>query len=189
MKILIILFAAGILCWTALAFTVYLKEEMTPEPQAADCIIVLGAKVNPNREPAVSLERRLKKAGEVYFSGLAPYIIVCGGQGSDEPCTEAEAMRDWLVHKGVPEEAILLEDKSTSTEENLANARVIMEEHGLKTCIVTTNAYHLTRALWIARDAGLDAQGAAALNNKTLITRTRLRYREAVSWVLYFLGI
>ena len=188
-KIILILGLIGIFCWTALAFAVYVKEELTPEPEEADCIIVLGAKVNPDRSPSVSLERRVVKALQVYEKGLAPYIIACGGQGSDEPCSEAEAMWDWFMANGVPEDAILLDDTSTSTEENLANAKAIMESNGLKTCIITTNAYHLTRALWLAKDAGLDAQGAAALNNKTFITRTRMRYREAVSWVFYFLGI
>lgn len=180
---------AGLLFWIALAVAVFIKEETTPEPGPADCIIVLGAKVNPDGVPSVSLQRRLEKALECYEKGLAPYIIVCGAQGADEPSTEAAAMKKWLVEQGVPENAVIEEDRSRSTEENLANAKEIMDEMGLKSCIVTTNAYHLTRAMWIAADAGLEAQGAAALNNITLQTRLRLRMREAISWVLYFLGI
>ncbi|MBQ3222893.1 MAG: YdcF family protein [Clostridia bacterium] len=188
-KIVLIGGLAGIVCWVALATAVFIKEETTPEPGKADCIIVLGAKVRPEGDPSTALLRRLEKALECYEKGLAPAIIVCGAQGADEPCTEAEAMKKWLVEQGVPPEAVIEERESTSTEENLANAKAIMEEKGMRTCIVTTNAYHLTRAMWIAGDAGLDAQGAAALNNITLQTRVRLRMREAVSWVLYFLGI
>ena len=180
---------AGIVCWVALATAVFIKEEITPEPGSADCIIVLGAKVRPDRQPSTALLKRLEKALECYESGLAPVIIVCGAQGTDEPCTEAEAMKEWLVERGVPADAVIEEGKSTSTEENLANAKAIMEERGMSTCIVTTNAYHLTRAMWIAEDTGLDAQGAAAQNNITLFTRTKLRLREAISWVLYFLGL
>ena len=189
LKIGLICALAGIVCWVGLALAVFIKEEITPEPGQADCIIVLGAKVNPQGEPSTSLLRRLEKALECYEDGLAPVVIVCGAQGRDEPCTEAEAMKKWLVERGVPEGAVIEEDRSTSTEENLANAKAIMEENGFKTCIVTTNAYHLTRAMWIAEDTGLDAQGAAALNNITLFTRTKLRLREAISWVLYFLGL
>lgn len=188
-KAVLICLLAGIVCWAGLALAVFIKEETTPEPGRADCIIVLGAKVNSEGEPSVSLLRRLEKALECYENGLAPCIIVCGAQGGDEPCTEAAAMKKWLVEQGVPEEDIVEEDRSTSTEENLANAKAIMEEMGLESCIVTTNAYHLTRAMWIARDTGLEAQGAAAQNNITLQTRTKLRFREAISWVLYFLGI
>lgn len=188
-KGILICMLAGIVCWCALALAVYIKEETTPEPGKADCIIVLGAKVNPEGEPSVSLLRRLEKARECYENGMADCIIVCGAQGSDEPCTEARAMKQWLVENGVPQEHVIEEAGSTSTEENLMNAKAIMEEKGMETCIVTTNAYHLTRTMWIAQDVGLDAQGAAAQNNITLRTRTRLRFREAISWVLYFVGI
>lgn len=188
-KIIFICMLAGVFCWVLLAFIVFIKEQTVREPGQADCIIVLGARVTPDGGPSVSLLRRLEKAQECYESGLAPYIIVCGAQGDDEPCTEASAMKSWLIERGIPAECIFEEDQSTSTEENLRNAKAIMGEHGFSTCIVTTNAYHLTRALWIARDVGLDAQGAAAQNNISFRTRARLRMREAVSWVLYFLGL
>ena len=187
--IVLALILFGFVCWSGLALAVFIKEETTPEPHSADCIIVLGAKVNPDRSLSVTLTRRLEKAYELWENGLASMIIVCGAQGGDEPCTEAEAMFGYLVERGVPEEAIIMESASTSTEENLANAKAIMEESSLETCIVVTNAYHLTRAMWLANDAGLNAQGAAAANNITLVTRLKLRYREAVSWVLYFLHI
>ena len=187
--IVLILILCGALVWSGLATAVFLKEEFAQEPGPADCIIVLGARVMPDGRLSTALLRRVEKAQAMYQDGLAPLIIVCGAQGSDEPHTEAAAMRAWLVEKGVPEEAIVEEDQSTSTEENLRNAMAIMEERGLKTAIVTTNAYHLTRAMWVAQKVGLDAQGAAALNNDFLHTRLKLRYREAVSWVLYWLGI
>jgi len=188
-KAVLICGLAGIVCWVGLATAVFIKEETMPEPGSADCIIVLGAKVRPDGEPSTALLKRLEKALECYEKGLAPVIIVCGAQGADEPCTEAEGMKKWLVANGVPEECVIEERESRSTEENLANAKAIMQEKGMETCIVTTNAYHLTRAMWIADDTGLDAQGAAAENNITLKTRTKLRMREAVSWVLYFLGL
>ena len=188
-KVILILGLCGILCWVGLATAVFIREETTPEPSDADCIIVLGARVDPNGEPSIALLRRVTKALECWQQGKAPYIICCGAQGSDEPMTEAHAMRLWLTANGVPDEAIFDEDRSTSTEENLRYAKEIMDREGWSTCIVTTNAYHLTRAMWIARDEGLDAQGAAALNNLTLRTRTKARFREAVSWVFYWLGI
>lgn len=188
-KILLSLLLMGALVWVGIGCAVLWMEGRVLEPQKADCIIILGARINADSQPSVSLLRRLEKALACYEQGLADVMIPCGGQGADEPETEAAAMGKWLVAHGVPEECILLEDTSTSTEENLINAKVLMEENGLSTCIVTTNAYHLTRAMWIANDVGLDAQGAAAMNNITVSTRVRLRMREAVSWVFYFLGI
>ena len=187
--IILILILCGALVWSALAAAVFLREEFAREPGPADCIIVLGARVMPDGRLSTSLLRRVEKALAMYEAGLAPAIIVCGAQGDDEPRTEASAMRAWLVERGVPEEAVIEEDLSTSTEENLRNAMAIMAQRGMETAIVTTNAYHLTRAMWIAEKVGLNAQGAAARNNDYLHTRLRLRYRVAVSWVLYWLGI
>lgn len=188
-KIICICALIGMICWSALATAVFVKEETAAEPTGADCIIVLGARVMPSGQLSTALLRRVEKALSLYKQGLAESIIVCGAQGSDEPEAEAAAMQTWLMEHGVPESAIHAELASTSTEENLRNAKAIMETQGYSDAIVVTNAYHLTRAMWIARDEGLTAQGAAAANNDLMWTRLRLRYREAISWTLYFLGL
>ena len=188
-KAICVCLLAGAIGWCALATAVFIREETAVEPTKADCIIVLGARVMPTGELSTSLLRRVEKALSLYRRGLASYIIVCGARGDDEPETEAEAMRQWLLLHEVPEEAVFAESESVSTAENLRNARTIMEENGMSDAIVVTNAYHLTRAMWIARDEGLNAQGAAAANNDLLITRVKLRFREGLSWVLYALGI
>lgn len=188
-KIAFICALIGVFCWSALATAVFVKEETAAEPTDADCIIVLGARVMPSGQLSTALLRRVEKALSLYKQGLAESIIVCGAQGSDEPTAEATAMKMWLTEHGVPETAVFAEAASTSTEENLRNAKAIMSEQGYADAIVVTNAYHLTRAMWIARDEGLAAQGAGAANNDLLWTRVRLRYREAISWTLYFLGL
>jgi uncharacterized SAM-binding protein YcdF (DUF218 family) len=82
----------------------------------------------------------------------------------------------------------VVEDKSTDTIENLDNAKAEMKARGLETAIVVTSDYHLTRALWLARDRGLDAIGAAAPGNITWGQRIESRFRESLSWVNYALG-
>lgn len=94
-------------------------------PQRADCLIVLGARVHEDGHPSRSLETRCRAAAEAYQRGIAPKIIVCGGQGRDEPHTEAQAMERCLRDMGVKAQAILQEDTSTNTVENLRNARTI----------------------------------------------------------------
>lgn len=156
----------------------------TPVP--SDCIIVLGAHVWMDGRMSNALTYRCEAALDAWRAGLAPSIIVCGAQGRDEPTTEAEAMREWLLAQGVPEDRVIPEPDSRNTVENLVNARALMAAHGFQTCAVCTNNYHLRRALWLARDAGLDACGIAAPSTRDPVSFARGRLRETCSWLLYF---
>ena len=154
---------------------------------ASDCIIVLGARVHMSGNLSDTLRYRCESALEAYESGLSRNIIVTGGRGRDEPTTEAEAMRDWFVKKGVPENRVFLEPKSTDTWENLGNAHEIMRKNGWKSAIVVTSDYHLERSLWTARDLGIEASGISAEAPKPLSVKWMNRAREAGSWGYYWL--
>lgn len=156
------------------------------EPEPADCVVVLGAHVWMDGRMSNALTYRCEAALQAWQDGLAPAIIVCGAQGSDEPETEAAAMRRWMIQHGVPEDRVIAEDKSRNTRENLANARAIMERHGWKRAAVCTSDYHLTRALWLARDAGLEASGISARSTRDIGSFVKGRMRETCSWILYF---
>ena len=155
--------------------------------QNSDCIIVLGARVWPSGKMSNSLRYRCESALEAWKNGIAENIIVTGGQGVDEPVTEASAMRAWFLENGVPEGNVFAEDTSVNTIENFRNARKIMDAHGWKTAAVSTSDYHVQRSLWIARDAGIDVCGIAARSPDRLSTKVISRLRETVSWCLYAL--
>lgn len=186
---LIVLIVIGVVAECAMLALVIRSENMYSQLPAkkADAVIVLGARVDPDGSLSTQLRYRVERAREVYEAGLADYIIVCGAQGSDEPTTEAAAMAGYLEAGRVPPEAILREDGSYSTVENLENAMHIMEELGLETAIICTSEYHVQRALWTARQMGLDAQGVGsqASDYPALLWQSRLR--ETASWVKYHL--
>ena len=96
-------------------------------------------------------------------------------------------MRDWLAGAGVPAENVIAETASVNTLQNLRNARAIMEAQGWRSAIVVTSDYHVQRALWIARDEGVRAVGAAAPSPDRPGAWMGARLRECVSWVLYAL--
>ena len=90
-------------------------------------------------------------------------MIPSGGQGRDETVSEAEAMGRYLREKGIPEDKIILEDRSFTTMENLKNSKAIIDarEGGKYTALVTSN-YHVYRALRYCRKVGLDCTGIGA---------------------------
>ena len=154
----------------------------------SDCLIVLGAKVHEDGSPSTTLKDRCAAAADAYRNGVAPKVIACGGQGADEPCTEAEVIRAELTRRGVPETAVLTEPDSADTRQNLENAQKLMAENGWKTCAIVTSDYHVQRALWIARDLGMTACGIPSPTGGTLKRFVKTRLRESVSWVLYRLN-
>jgi len=95
-----------------------------------DYIIVLGCWVRDGKVTPI-LARRLDKAIEFYNrqkeAGNPPRLVMSGGQGPDESCSEAEAMKVYALEKGIPEEHLLLEARSTSTLENLKFSKEIMD--------------------------------------------------------------
>lgn len=96
-------------------------------PQGLDYVIVLGARV---REDGISnsLKIRLDKAIEYIEQNPDTVLVLSGGQGPDEPESEARAMYDYLLYNGVEPEQMLLEERSSSTVENMAYSKIVIEE-------------------------------------------------------------
>jgi uncharacterized SAM-binding protein YcdF (DUF218 family) len=123
--------------------------------QEADVIVVLGAGVQRDNRPGPSLIRRSNQAATLWQKGLAAHIICSGGTPGVVRRSEADACREILVESGIPESAILLEDRSRSTEENAFYTRQVMDERGWKTAIVVSDGYHLLRATWLFNRVGI----------------------------------
>jgi uncharacterized SAM-binding protein YcdF (DUF218 family) len=122
--------------------------------QPADAIVVLGARVYPPARPGPALTRRTYHAVALYQRGLAPVIICSGGLGPVPP-TEAEAACRLAASLGVPPEALLLEARSHSTEENALYTAELMAAHGWNSVIVVSDGFHLYRAGLLFAHAGL----------------------------------
>ena len=163
-KILLILLAAGLLCFGALEGAVLAgcHDEVTHD---ADVVIVLGAKLWPDG-PSPALKRRLDKALDYVSTHPNAEIIVSGGQGHDEYTSEAQAMADYLLEQGCAPERIHLEDKATSTAENLRFSMAVMRSLGYDPAetpvAVVSNDFHLTRTRLLCRRLGLTADTLGA---------------------------
>lgn len=116
-----------------------------------DYIIILGAQVKP-RGPSIALRHRLDRALKYLNENPETCCVVSGGQGGEEPWTEAEGMARYLMEKGLPECRIIREGASTSTLENLRFSMDMLPE-GASVGIVTNN-FHVFRAMQLARLLG-----------------------------------
>lgn len=157
---MIFVILAAFLLGGSLVVAIYLQAGRD-QSRPVDAIVVLGAAQYDGR-PSPVLRARLETALEAWNEGWSDVIIVTGGNLPGDRFTEAEASQMWLVERGVPSDAILLENESNSTEENLSGVAAIMEEQGLHSALIVSDGFHLFRAKYIADSFGIDGYGLPA---------------------------
>lgn len=128
-------------------------------------IIVLGCRVKSDK-PTRALVSRCKAGYEHLIKNKDSIAILSGGQGADEAISEAQCMKNVLTSMGIDESRLIIEDKSTSTQENFEFSKRIIQSLGYSGKVaVATNEYHLYRATLIAKQCGLNA---ARLSGKSI---------------------
>ena len=185
-KLIKVLFTVGMLIFVGVeSFIVWSGFKSVPG-EACDFIIVLGAQVRGNA-PSLTLQYRLDSAYDYLIANPQTKAVLSGGQGPDEIMTEAEAMKRYLIEKGIQEERLILEDQSTSTYENLKYSFAIIDEIKENSTIsIVTNRFHILRARMIASDMGKEVGGIGAKNYFYLIPNYYFReffavLKEAIS--------
>jgi uncharacterized SAM-binding protein YcdF (DUF218 family) len=166
-------------CWKVCA-------DLKAAPEA-DCptVIVLGCQVRGST-PSLLLNYRIQTAGDYLEENPESVAILSGGQGAGESISEAECMFRALTARGIDPARLYLEDASGNTQENLQNSRALMERENLEGPVaIVSNGFHVRRALIIAGDLGLDAQGLAAPSH--WYSRPTYVLREALAIVAYTL--
>lgn len=148
-----------------------------------DYIVVLGAQVKKDG-PSKVLRMRLDKAYEYLTENEETVAVVSGGQGSNEPETEAACMRRYLEERGINPKRIISEDKSMNTTQNLTFSKKLIEEHmrqggrkpGSESVGVVTNNFHVFRGVSIAKKLGYEnAKGIAAVSYLPMQPNNMLR--------------
>ena len=162
----------------------YLQEE-----RPADVIIVLGA-AEYRGKPSPVLKARLDHALWLYYQKMSPRILTTGGSGGDPVFTEADVSRDYFVRRGIPSEAIIVEDEGATTMQSTATAGEIMRRMGLKSCIVVSDGYHIFRPKKMLEFRGLEVYGSPRPTVPQGSWREKgLFLRQAVGYALWRIGI
>ena len=149
-RVLCALLAAGFALFFVMEAWV-LTWARTDNDSPVTAVVVFGAGVN-GTVPSLSLKVRLQAALDYVQDKPEVLIVVSGGQGPGEDITEARCMADWLIARGVDADRILLEERSTNTEENVRFSRELLAERGidpLSSIAYVTADYHLCRAVYL----------------------------------------
>lgn len=132
-------------------------------------ILILGCRVKWDK-PSLSLIKRVDTAYDFLMKNPNAIAILSGGQGSDEAISEAECMKNLLLEKGIDKSRLILEDKSTTTDENISFSLKLIEALGLdKTIAVATSEYHQLRAAMICRRYGLKPTPQSSKTKLTIL--------------------
>jgi len=126
--------------------------------QGVDCVLVLGARVWADGTLSHMLEDRIRRGVSLYQDGASPVIVVSGDHGQEE-YDEVAAMKQYAVDHGVPSEAVFMDHAGFSTYDSMYRARDVFRA---KKVIIVTQRYHMFRALYIARQLGLEAYGVTS---------------------------
>ena len=169
----------------ALAVSIWQYAEVD-ETRQADVAIVLGAGTAGNTVSPVFRERLLHGIW-LYENGYVDYLLLTGGVGDGSTRSDAAVAREFVLSQGLPPEVILIEEASTITEENLDNARKVMEENGLSTALLVSDPLHMKRAMLVAEDYGVTAYSSPTPTTMYRSTGTKLPFlaREVFFYIGY----
>ncbi|MFN8653281.1 MAG: YdcF family protein [Gemmatimonadales bacterium] len=160
---------------------VYLASR-TDQHQPADAIVVLGA-AQYNGKPSPVLRARLDHAVELYREGLAPAVVVTGGIGTGDRVSEATVSRQYLVAKGVPDQAIVVRPEGRSTHESMRSVAEWARVHEARRVLLVSDPFHMLRLRLEARRSALAAYTSPTSSSPISADWTReLFFFAAEAW-------
>ena len=170
-----------VLAYFAVSTTLVARWMGKDERPQVDAIVVLGAAQYDGR-PSAIYQARLEHAVDLWSDGVAPLLVFTGGKEPGDRFTEGGSGARWALARGVPEEAVLTEEQSRTTYQNLAGAKRALERHnpdgGRRRIVVVSDPFHMFRAVRQAADLGMDAYPSPTRTSP--LSASRLKLTELV---------
>lgn len=176
----------GIMLALFISSNIVYASEFNRADGSESAVVVLGCKVNGTR-PSLMLQKRIEAAYRYHVLHPDVTIIVSGGQGADEGISEAQCIKNELVNMGVPSTLIIMEDRSTSTRENLSYTRDILSAGNVEMKIaIVTDGFHQYRAKLIATELGISSASVPSRTPLYLLPSYFLReWFGVVDWYVF----
>lgn len=156
------------------------------EKQSADVAIVLGAATS-NGEVTPVFQERINHGIWLYENGFVKTLIFTGGIGEGNEKSDAWVAKQYAIEQGIPESVILLEEQSTITQENIENAKKIMDDNCYDTAIIVSDPLHMKRAMLMADDYGIKAYSSPTPTSRYITLKNKLSFlaREEFFYIGY----
>jgi uncharacterized SAM-binding protein YcdF (DUF218 family) len=155
---LVPLVAAGLILLFFLSTGSRIVRSASETPAAkADVIAIFGAAEYAGR-PSPVLRARLDQGYELFKRGMAPMIITTGGAALDPDFSEGGVGKDYLLRRGVPEQALIAETQGADTAQSAARVANIMRANGMQSCIAVSDAYHMFRIRELLKHEGVQVE-------------------------------
>ncbi len=181
-----IVITAVLLIILAAVISAFMISAANSPPKGDTTVIILGCKVK-GESPSLMLLQRIMTAKRYLENNPSSLCVVSGGQGEDELISEAECMKRVLMENGISEDRIIMEELSTSTDENIRFSIEKMRERGINGSVtIVTNEFHQLRAQMIAEGYGLECFSLSAPTAKYLLPTYWLREWFGVCYQFLF---
>jgi uncharacterized SAM-binding protein YcdF (DUF218 family) len=193
-RVRIVLLLGVVLVLSALLWAAYVALRVATvgerdDQRPADAIVVLGTR-EYSGWPSRSFSARLDHALYLYEEGLAPVVIVAGGDPEGDSYTEAAAGVRYLEHHGISSEALLIAG-GDNTYENLLEVKALAEQESLESVLLVSERFHMLRSLVMAEDL-IQAYGSptsTSPRDHSPALRFYYTLREVVAYTAYVLGL
>jgi uncharacterized SAM-binding protein YcdF (DUF218 family) len=169
-----------LLAYFAVTTTLVARWMGKDERPRVDAIVVLGAAQYDGR-PSAIYEARLEHAIDLWSGKVAPVLVFTGGKERGDRFTEGGSGARWAIEHGVPAEAVLTEERSRTTYQNLAGAKRLLQRRDpgrRPRIVVVSDPFHMFRAVKQAADLGMDAYPSPTRTSP--LSASRLKLTELV---------
>jgi uncharacterized SAM-binding protein YcdF (DUF218 family) len=170
-----------VLAYFAVSTTLVARWMGKDEHPRVDAIVVLGAAQYDGR-PSAIYQARLEHAVDLWAGGVAPLVVFTGGKEPGDRFTEGGSGARWALARGVPSAAVVTEEQSRTTYQNLAGAKRALERRdpdgGRRRIVIVSDPFHMFRAVRQAADLGMDAYPSPTRTSP--LSASRLKLTELV---------
>ena len=156
----------------------------------ADVIVVFGAAEYVGH-PSPVFRARLDHGYELFQQGMAPVVITTGGSAQDPDFSEGGVGRDYLLRRGVPDQALIAETQGSDTAQSAARVANIMRANGMHSCIAVSDSYHVFRIRALLEHEGVQVELAPRPESRPrhLWDRFAAVMREVASYLVWKVGL
>jgi uncharacterized SAM-binding protein YcdF (DUF218 family) len=189
--LLLLLAAVGALClFFGVTGSRIVRAAAEAPAKKADVIVVFGAAEYAGR-PSPVYRARLDHGYELFQKGMAPVVITTGGSAQDPDFSEGGVGRDYLLRRGIPEQALIAETQGSDTAQSAARVANIMRTNGMSSCIAVSDAYHVFRIRALLEKEGVQVELAPRPESRPhpLWERFAAVMREAASYLAWKAGL